>query len=88
MPTATFDFLAMSVAPLNIPTAFGTLLCTPALDTLVVTASSPFSVRIPADCTFVGVSLCFQGASWDGTFPMDETAVQLTNALDITLGTL
>jgi hypothetical protein len=85
MPAAAFDFLSLSAAPLNIPTEFGTLLCTPALYTFVNPASAPFAVSIPSDCSFLGAPLCFQGASWDGT-EVSGTSLRLTSALDVTLG--
>jgi endonuclease/exonuclease/phosphatase family metal-dependent hydrolase len=80
MPGAIADYLGFSTAPLDIPTEFGTLLCGPALFTIGVLAGQPFSIKIPLDCSFVGVSLCTQVASWDGP------NLLLTNALDITIG--
>ena len=60
---------------------YGTVLCLGTVFTYLAPPSTPFAVAIPADCTLVGIALCTQGASWDGT------NVLLTNGLDITLGT-
>ena len=81
MPAATHDALTFFVGPANIITPFGTLLCHTPLVTAVVLAGVPFSITPNLDCSIVGVSLCVQGGSWDGVNS------QLTNALDITIGT-
>jgi len=84
MPGGLFDFLALSAAPLNFSfPPYGTVLCTAPLAMLVAPSlgAGPFALPIPGDCSLAGISLCTQGASWDGT------DVLLTNALDITLGT-
>jgi len=88
LPAAVFDFLVFSTTPLNVPTVFGTLLCGPSFLTLTNPAAVPFSLFLPPDCSLVGASLCTQAASWDGTLPLDGSSVQVTNALDVTLGTL
>lgn len=79
---ASFDFLALSVSPANIPLPpFGTILCSPAFLVVSGTPGVPFNIALPGDCNLVGASLCAQGASADllGT-------VLVTNALDITIG--
>jgi hypothetical protein len=83
---AASDSLIQQTFP-KAPSSFGTLLCTPALFTFVNLASMPYSIRIPPDCSFVGAALCFQGASWDGSFPVDGASLRLTNALAVTVGT-
>ncbi|QDU69371.1 hypothetical protein [Engelhardtia mirabilis] len=85
LPSATLDFLVVSLAPLDLPIgALGTLLCAPPaiIDPFVTAPGQPFFIPIPNQCVLVGASLCTQGVSADlgGT-------VLLTNALDITLGT-
>ena len=85
---ATLDVLATSVgnpAPINVGTAFGTLLCNipdPGLIHFEL-ASTPFSIALPDNCALVGRSVCCQGASLGGS-----QGLVLTNALDIVLGNL
>lgn len=81
MPDALLDVLGISTGPKNIPTSFGTVLCTPPVIALVGTAGEPFAAPVSGDCSIAGVSLCVQAASWNGT------TVAATNALDVTLGT-
>ena len=83
-PAAVLDLLGVSAAPLELSTPFGTLLCDPAAPGFVAAAAAPgvpFALAVPADCGFVGASLCAQGASLDAA-----GALALTNALDVTLG--
>ncbi len=82
LPSATMDFAVIGLAPANVPFVLGTLLCdlpnpVPTISTL---AGSPFSLPIPSDDGLVGVTLCVQALSFDGT------DAALTNALDIKLG--
>ena len=81
LPGAVVDILGISAAPLNIPTSYGTVLCTPPLIALPGAAGVPFSIPISGDCSIAGVSLCIQAASWDGA------TLAATNALDVTIGT-
>ena len=82
--SAVLAILAISSAPLNLPTPEGTILCSPLGPVLVRTASpgSAFQVPIPADCTLASVPLCAQGIAVDGAL-----AFTYYNALDITIGT-
>lgn len=80
LPGATLDLLLFSTGSLDVPTAFGALLCTPAFATLDVPASQAFAVAIPDDPTLLGVGICTQGGAWDGV------SFELTNALDIAIG--
>ena len=85
LPAAVADFLGVSPLSVNIPTSFGTLLCglpTPAL-TFAVAAGAPFQIPIPEDCSLVGAVPCAQAVSVDAS-----GAIGLTNALDLTIGSL
>ena len=85
MPGAAFDFLGITVNPLNLfLPPFGTLLCDVTLTIAIQTAAAgvPFAVPVPADCNFIGTTVCTQGASLDGL-----GNILFTNALDITIGT-
>ncbi len=84
-PAAVASFLAVDLrAPLNVPTAFGTLLCAPppAGGLFLGTPGEPFAAAVPLDCGLVGVAACSQGASF-----APGAGLQLTNALDLVLGT-
>lgn len=84
-PGALLDLLAVTPlpSPVDLPTAFGTILCDISNPILFFDspAGLPFSIPIPVNCNLVGKTICSQGVSTDG---LD---VQLTNALDITFGT-
>ncbi len=83
-PTAVADFVAVSLqAPINIPLTIGTLLCqVPAPAQIFIGPPGvAFSIAIPFDCSLVGLAACSQGGSF-GT-----GMIQLTNALDIVIGT-
>jgi hypothetical protein len=85
VPTAAFDFLAVSFGPpLNVPLSIGTLLCTPPAAGLIFAAAagSPFKLPIPDTCSLAGAPGCSQAASLTAT-----AAIQLTNALDFVIGT-
>ena len=85
MPSATFDFMGITVNPLNLSLPpFGTLLCDPTVIVTIQTSSAgvPFAVPVPNDCFFVGVTVYTQGASLDAL-----GNIVFTNALDITIGT-
>ncbi|MEO0652063.1 MAG: hypothetical protein AAFZ65_15425, partial [Planctomycetota bacterium] len=85
VPNALLDVLAFSLTPLDLPIpGLGTVLCLPPSVVAPVEAvpGQPFAVPIPTKCTLVGASLCSQALSID---PFG--AIQLTNALDITIGT-
>ncbi len=83
VPGATLDVLVVSGAAVNVPLAFGTLLCDVAGSPIFVTATpgASFSLPLPFQCPLVGASACSQGAS------ASPTEIRLTNALDLTLGT-
>ncbi len=85
VPDAIADFVAVSMAPSNIPSPVGTFLCglTPFL---VVPSPAPgarFAIEIPNDCSYVGGTLSTQAGSLDLFF-----GVQLANAIDVTIGML
>ncbi|MEM7309014.1 MAG: hypothetical protein AAF682_20190 [Planctomycetota bacterium] len=85
LPSASFDFLAITATSLNVDLgALGTLLCDPSSTVSIpsVAAGAPFAVSIPSDCMLAGLSFCSQGASLDAL-----GSIRLTNALDITVGT-
>jgi len=81
---ATLDGLILAVLPLNVPSNKGTLLCDVSPTTLIITqpAGSGFLLPIPMDCILAGLPLCVQG------FSKGPSGAKLTNALDITVGTL
>lgn len=90
LPTAVLDLVAITLAPTNVPIPpFGTFLCDiftpPGLLVLVTNPNpgTPFSIPVPCNCDLIGISLCTQGASVGA----DGTAILLTNALDIIIGT-
>lgn len=86
MPSAVLDFMAITASGFNLPLlSLGTLLCDPTFIVEIVTApgpGTPFAIPIPTECKFAGVSICTQGASLSAL-----GGIQLTNALDITIGT-
>jgi len=82
LPNAISDGLFVAAMPANVSASFGTVLLDESalLGTLVVSASAPFLVSLPYDCSLIGLQLSAQAASFDGS------ALRLTNALDITIG--
>lgn len=79
LPSATIDVLGISTTPLNFfAPSYGTVLCSAAVFSFLSPPGVPFSVRIPADPTLIGLSVCTQGASWNGA------KLKLTNAIDVT----
>jgi hypothetical protein len=83
-PSAVLDFVGISLTPTNIPLApYGTLLCLPPAIAPFLTSSPgvPFTIPVPDNCAFAGLTLCTQGLSADAL-----GNVELANALDITLG--
>lgn len=84
LPGAVLDFIAVTTLPANVfLPPWGTLLCdltTGAPLLFLATPGSPFALPIPNHCGLLGASLCSQAASSTGL------SVQLTNALDLTLG--
>lgn len=85
MPTADVDFVGISPTPINAPSPWGTLLCDPA-SALLYTAPGPgmpFQIPVPSQCSLVGVTACTQAAS----LAVIGGQIQLTNAIDITIGT-
>ena len=82
---ATLDFLAVDLGPpINVPLSIGTLLCTPPPTSQIfaVPAGGPFAVDVPNLIGLVGQSACTQAASLT-----PGAGVELTNALDVVLGT-
>lgn len=86
LPDGELDFLALTLGPANIPfPEVGTVLCQlpvqiPLLSTV---AGVPFSLPLPSNCNLLGVTVCTQA------FSLNQFGdIALTNALDITFGTL
>ena len=86
LPDAVLDVLGLALLPANLPLPpLGTLLCDPTSLVTQFVAPAPgqsFHVPIPVDCVLVGLSLCTQGVSSNGL------VTRLTNALDLTIGTV
>lgn len=82
-PSAGVDVLGIGLVPANQPSPIGTLLCDIGALPFVFSGAAglPFSVPIPANCGLVGAPLCSQAGSTDGA------SIQLTNALDVVVGT-
>ena len=82
-PSATLDLGFVTTGVTNLPTSMGTILCDLGTDTFLFpnAPGQPFSIPIPDDCTLAGVPLYAQVASVAGD------NVQLTNGLDIVIGT-
>lgn len=81
--SAILDILIIDLgAPINLLTGWGTLLCNipPSSQIFGNPAGSPFAVAVPLDCAFVGLAACSQV----GSFAPGN--IQLTNALDIVIG--
>ncbi|MEM7307783.1 MAG: FG-GAP repeat protein [Planctomycetota bacterium] len=80
---STLDFAGVSLQPLNLPSAYGTLLCDPSapLWTYSGAPAAPLQIKIPDECALAGTPVCAQGGSMDarGDF-------FLANALDAVLG--
>jgi len=85
VPGATVDLLAITLAPLNAPSPFGTLLCDLSSPGVILStaAGTPFALPIPDDCALLGVTISTQGAS-----VAPGPALGLTNALDLTVGSM
>lgn len=84
MPGAVLDLLLVSTSGTNVPLPpLGTLLCDLAPPTVLVVepAGTPLAIPVPTTSAIAGATLCSQGWSSDGSI------TQLTNALDITIGT-
>lgn len=84
-PSATIDMLVIGFSgAINAPLGVnGTLLCDVTLiPPMLLTnpAGTPFSIFIPDDCAFVGLTACTQVASFDAQ------GFHLTNALDVLIG--
>ena len=81
VPNAVVDLLLVGFSPANMPTPFGTQLCT--FDVLLGgLPGEPFEFRFPMLCELVGVPLTCQGACLDAAF-----AVRACDAVDIVIGT-
>jgi hypothetical protein len=81
-PASIFDFYSLSLGPLNIPTSYGTILCTTPLIQVVELPGNPLIAIIPDDPSLIGAGVCCQAASWSG-----GEDLLFTNAIDIVLGT-
>ena len=84
LPTAVLDLAGVTLAPLNLALPpYGTLLCDvfsfPPY-TFSTAPEVPFAIPIPNQASLVGMTLCAQGLSTNGS------VIALTNALDLTLG--
>ena len=81
-----FDAVFVSTGPaIDLPLPFGSLLCTiPTTDLIFsnTVAGTELSIPIPSDTSLIGIALCTQGAGINATAPI----VELTNALDLTVG--
>ena len=87
-PGAIGDFMFISTSAIEVDLgAPGTVLCgTPFIIILFdVPPSGGFLVPIPNNCVVVGATLCTQVGS---TSVRDGSSFSLTNALDITIGSL
>lgn len=78
-PGAVIDFVALSFTSVNVPSPFGTALCNPDVLFAGVPGNS-FQLPIPANCMLGGVTFCIQGGATDGV------SIQVTNALDVVVG--
>jgi hypothetical protein len=87
-PGAILDFVAVdTVAALNYSTPMGTLLITPPPPQRIYTqlaGGQTFEIPVPDDCSFVGVQVYAQGGAYT---PAPGPGIELTNALDLVLGT-
>jgi hypothetical protein len=83
LPSAVLDFAAFSATPISLPVGpLGTLLCAlPHVGATLVPAGTPFGFYLPVNCAWVGLQLCCAAGSINAA-----GTIQLTNALDITLG--
>lgn len=84
-PGALVDIVGIALGPASVPLPpYGTVLCDffsfPPY-TFQAVPGLPFVIDIPLECNLIGASFCTQGLSSDGL------TNQLTNALDITIGT-
>jgi len=84
LATAGGSLSAVAVSTIGSATVYtsaGTLLILPPFEVLDFAAGT-HGLPIPNQCAFVGLSVWTQGASLDG-----PGGIELTNALDLTLGT-
>jgi hypothetical protein len=82
-PASIYDLMALSFAPVNVPTGIGTLLVDIGGPFLLFAKSPtvPFGVPVPPGCPLVGIRLFAQAAS-----VTLGNVVGLTNALDLVIG--
>lgn len=83
LPNATLDFLAFGFHAASTASPYGAVLCSPLVDGFGLAAGQPFVFPIPNDTSFLGATLCLQAGSGDPA----QGVFQLTNALDVTIGT-
>ncbi len=83
-PASVLDFVAIDLGlPLNVPLGIGTLLCMPPPPGQIfyATPGASFSIPVPSDCSFLGVTACSQAGSFT-----PGSGIELTNAIDLILG--
>jgi hypothetical protein len=85
-PGAFLDFLGLDFnGPINVPTAWGTLLMFPPRRSQLFfnfSPGTPFSLQVPVACGLIGYPISTQG----GSVSVGPT-IALANALDIVIGT-
>lgn len=85
-PGALFDVIGITAgpSPVDIPTIWGTILLdlSGPLRLHYRPAGFPFAIGVPLNCALVGATAATQAASFDAV------DVLLTNALDVTVGTM
>ena len=83
MPGAILDVVSMSLGQMNLSTIHGTLLVDPTqqIGFQFTSAGQVFDLKAPFDCAFAGLTVSLQV----GSVAVD--ALELTNSLDLTLGT-
>lgn len=86
-PTALLDVMALTILPASpdLPGPFGTVLCNlfGPIRYFFRLPGVPFNLNVPFDCSILGVTVCTQAFSLD-----DMDNLLLTNALDITVGSI
>ena len=84
-PTAVLDLLAVSTASANVASPAGTVLVDLNAFTVwaVATPGQAFDLRVPSDCSQLGMNYFAQAASL-----MGSSGYALTNALDVVIGSV
>ena len=84
-PGALADWLLVTAGSANVPAAYGTWLVDLASPTLIIPTQgpgAPFAVAVPLDCALVGAAVHAQAVAF-----MAGGSIELTNALDVIVGT-